>query len=194
MPCLKKLTVGINVTSVTDAKVIDGSVVVNMLSPGASKTYFKYAQEVFTPYVMTQFEHVSRLDIVWHVFIPNSLKSATWANQGQGKWQCVTPDGKIPANWVDFLENYLNKHELFQYLTQYLTNIQMPDGKQLFVTSTDTVLPNPDNGVALLALCSHKEADTRILVHVADAAQSKYSRVGICTVDTDVVVLAISLM
>ncbi len=70
----------------------------------------------------------------------------------------------------------------------------MPDGKQLFVISPDTVSPNPVNDVAFLSLCSHEEADTRILVHVADAARSGHSRVGICIVDTDVVVLAISLV
>ena len=40
--------------------------------------------------------------------------------------------------------------------------------------------------------CSHEEADTRILLHVANCAQQGYKRIAIRTVDTDVVVLAVA--
>ncbi len=43
-----------------------------------------------------------------------------------------------------------------------------------------------------LAPCSHEEADTRILLHVQDAARQGYSKVLIRTVDTDVIVLAVT--
>ena len=40
--------------------------------------------------------------------------------------------------------------------------------------------------------CSHEEADTRMLLHVKDAMNCGFKSVMIRTVDTDVVVLAVS--
>ena len=42
--------------------------------------------------------------------------------------------------------------------------------------------------------CSHKEADTRIFVHVLDPVEQGHSKVMIRTVDTDVVILAIKIV
>ena len=49
---------------------------------------------------------------------------------------------------------------------------------------------HPD--VSDLAPCTHEEADTRIILHLEDAARKEYKTVLIRTVDTDVVVLAIA--
>ena len=49
---------------------------------------------------------------------------------------------------------------------------------------------HPD--VSDLAPCTHEEADTRILLHLEDAARKEYKTVLIRTVDTDVVLLAIA--
>ena len=43
-----------------------------------------------------------------------------------------------------------------------------------------------------LVPCSHEEADTRLLLHVADADKAGYKKVCVPTVDTDVVVLAVA--
>ena len=42
-----------------------------------------------------------------------------------------------------------------------------------------------------LAPCSHEEADSRVMVHVADAA-NKYNSITTCTVDRNVVVFAVN--
>jgi len=44
-----------------------------------------------------------------------------------------------------------------------------------------------------LAPCNHEEADTHIMLHAAHAAHSGHKKILICTVDTDVVVLAVTL-
>ncbi|KAG7178072.1 hypothetical protein Hamer_G003830 [Homarus americanus] len=49
-----------------------------------------------------------------------------------------------------------------------------------------TTLPN-------LAPCNHEEADTRMMVHAADALECGHWRILIRTVDTDVVILAVAL-
>ena len=46
--------------------------------------------------------------------------------------------------------------------------------------------------VSSLAPCTHAKADTRMLIHLEDSLHQGHSKVSIHTVDTDVVVLAIT--
>jgi len=46
----------------------------------------------------------------------------------------------------------------------------------------------------ILEPCSHEEADTRIIIHVADCVAQGYQKISIRTIDTDVVVLAVSVV
>ena len=65
--------------------------------------------------------------------------------------------------------------------------------------STDKVICTIDNDVIFrqprdmegLAHCSHEEADSRVMVHVADAA-NKYNSITTRTVASNVVVFAVS--
>ena len=65
--------------------------------------------------------------------------------------------------------------------------------------STDKVICTIDNDVIFrqprdmegLAPCSHKEAESRVMVHVADAA-NKYNSITTRTVDSNVVVFAVN--
>ena len=75
-----------------------------------------------------------------------------------------------------------------------MADTNLPLSKQVFVTDDCHVLCRPVTAQSSgLQPCSNEEADTRITLHIAHAAQSGYSRVMICTVDTDVVVLATAL-
>ena len=49
----------------------------------------------------------------------------------------------------------------------------------------------PQQDVHLLAPCSHEEPDSRMMLHVAHAAQHGHHKILVRTVDTDVVVLAV---
>ena len=42
-------------------------------------------------------------------------------------------------------------------------------------------------------MCSHKEADTWLLLHVADAVQKGFRKVYACTVNTDDMILVIAM-
>ncbi|KAF3859799.1 hypothetical protein F7725_000054 [Dissostichus mawsoni] len=106
-----------------------------MLPPGAAKKFFDYEQKVFSPYILSQLEHVSRVDVVWDEYFTESLKAETRSKRGKG---------------VQFLCIEDNKAELFSFLAT-------------------------------------SEADTRILLRLGDALKEGYSKVSICTVDTDVV-------
>ena len=52
-----------------DAKNVDGSVVVNMLSPKASSTFSGYAVDVFLPYLIKLLQTSAHVDVVWDRYI-----------------------------------------------------------------------------------------------------------------------------
>ena len=86
----------------------------------------------------------------------------------------------------------LNKKKLFSFLSKALVESFEQDNKELVVTDGDQVLcVPPQQDVHLLAPCSHGEADSRMMLHVAHAAQHGHHKILVRTVDTDVVVLAV---
>ena len=64
--------------------------------------------------------------------------------------------------------------------------------KQILITHHSDVLCINHQDVVGLAPCTHEEADTCITLYLEDAVKEKHSKILICTVDTDVVVLAIT--
>lgn len=173
-----------------DGTVLDGAAIVQMLHPNQCKTFSDYATKVFIPYVRSQLSRVSRLDLVWDQYKSDSLKATTRFKRGSGSRRKVLPSADLPRNWADFLHNASNKTELFQFLNNSVfSSIGIVDGKQIVLTEGSHALCH-DSVVPSLDLCSHEEADTRMLLHVANIAQSGHTRIMIRTVDTDVVVLA----
>ena len=78
----------------------------------------------------------------------------------------------IPKNWNDFLCVDENKTELFAFLLCKVVRIPLAEGKELYATDGCGVLCSPESCLARLAPCSHEEADTRLLLHAADAVQN----------------------
>ena len=65
--------------------------------------------------------------------------------------------------------------------------IYVTEGIKVLTTMTNADLIN-------LAPCSHEEAYTHIFIHAVDAAHKlRMQKLCICTVDTDVIVLAIAV-
>ena len=60
-----------------DVKLHDGALVVQMLSLRTSNTFQDYSNSVFLPYIFGQIQSVRRLDIVWDVYLADSLKAGT---------------------------------------------------------------------------------------------------------------------
>ena len=82
-----------------------------------------------------------------------------------------------------------NNTELFTFLSHKVVHLPLAEGKEVYVTDGSEVLCSPAGSyLAYLAPCSQEEADTHLLLHVADAVQKGYMRVAISTVDTDMVV------
>ena len=78
------------------------------------------------------------------------------------------------------------------YLAVVLTEKEVPR-KQIVATFDDNVICAPTKSVELLAPCSHEETDTRMLLHSKDAAKQGMRNILLRTVDTDVLVIAVSV-
>ena len=89
-----------------------------------------------------------------------------------------------------FLRVDENKTELFEFLAHCIHEQPITD-KQIVTTFRTEILCNSILPQSNLSPCSHKEADTRMILHLADAAKAGYNRILAQTVDTDVVVLAV---
>ena len=99
----------------------------------------------------------------------------------------------IPRNWQQFLRLNDNKTELFKLLNRELVASATAE-KSLVVTNGDTALCTPTQDMTNLTPCNHEEADSRIMVHVADAIMLGFQKILVRTVDTDVVVLAVAVL
>ena len=68
------------------------------------------------------------------------------------------------------------------------------EGKIIFTFGKLILLNSPAANTSRLSPCTHEEADTRLLLHAADAATDGCLRIMLHTVDTDVVVLCTALI
>ena len=174
----------------TDMVVIDGAVIVNMIKPGVADTFNDYASKI-TGYIRGQFKNsVQRVDMVFDVYKPDSLKGSTRKRRGKGIRVRVEGKKKVPGNWQQFLREDGNKSELFDLLSERVSSEMFPG--IVVITSTENVISSQPTNIESLAPCSQEEADTRILLHTADGARKGCKTILIRTVDTDVVVLAVS--
>ena len=67
-----------------DVLLLDGAAIINMLKPGAAKTFKEYAEQVFLPYINRKIKSLSRIDIVWDEYFAHSLKEMTRSKRGRG--------------------------------------------------------------------------------------------------------------
>ena len=113
--------------------------------------------------------------------------------RGNGPWTRVgNGSTRIPKReWNSgFLKNEENKRELFSFISTQISKTDM-GGKLLLSTHYETVLSNRHCDLTTLQPSNHVEADTRIFLHLAHAAEQGHITAYIRTVDSDVVVLAV---
>ena len=172
--------------------IVDGAAVVQMIKPGGQMTFFEYASNLFRPHIYSYLRHAERVDVVFDVYKPDSLKSATRAKRGDGVRRRVVPHCNVPTNWQEFLRTDDNKTELFKYLAVTITDTNII-GKVILATHDVDVVSNPPICISdSLAPCLHEEADTRMLLHAYHASETGLKNILLRTVDTDVVVIAIA--
>ena len=183
-----RLALEVTSTPTVDAIILDGAAIVNMLKPVTARTFSDYASQIFLPYITTQLQNAQRVDVVWDEYVHGSLKAYTSSTRGKGRRRRVESCSAMPRNWLEFLRNDDNKLSCF--LSLKTANLET-EGQIIITHHKDVLCTQPRNTTAL-APCTQEEADTRIFLHVSDAANHGYCEVMIHTVDSDVLVLAIS--
>lgn len=118
--------------------VFDGAAIVNMLRPDTAKTFQDYVADVFLPYINTQLQYVTRLDIVWDRYVEESLMTHARSKRGVGLRRRVEPSSTIPSNWQSFLRVDDNKTELFSFPASSAAHIVT--SKQLISTHHGDVI------------------------------------------------------
>ena len=181
-------------TPISKCHIIDGAALVNIYRPVASMSFQEYANNMIIRRLEFLLESSSRIDLVFDVYLDTSLKNTARSHRGSGSRRRVLPHLPVPKEWNSFLRNSDNKTELFAFLATHIHQNFHPAGKFVFVTNDSGVLCWPkDQDVSLMAPCNHEEADSRIFVHAYDASSRQdMNDITVHTVDTDVVVLAIT--
>ena len=151
--CLEKLCTSKGEAPVIDVIILDGVATINMLKPVGANTFQDYAMLVFLPYIKAQLARVTRVDIIWDVYIPDSLKSTARENRGNGVRRRVAAANSIQGNWQEFLLVDENKTELINFLAHEVV-VYLSTEKEVFSTCGKHVLcPRVHQDVSALAPC-----------------------------------------
>ena len=179
----------------SDVLIVDGAALVNTVAPRTPNTFEEYARKDTLPKVEYYSTKHKRTDIIFDVYHQSSLKAEARCKRGKAIRKRVTATSKTPSNCESFLRDTTNKTELFHFFADKVAEMTtgnaviMTKGVNAIITTSDTSV-NLEEG----APCSHEEADTRIFVHARHATIEGYKSEMIEANDTDIVVIAISLM
>lgn len=171
--------------------ILDGAAIINMIKP-VSDTFNAYVSKIME-YIRAQFKGgMMRVDVVFDIYKKDSLKSYTRHKRGKSTRRRVEGKNKTPGNWQEFLRDDENKSELFHLIAKQVKAELFPG--MVIITHDQNVMSSVPGNLAGLMNCTHEEADTRMFVHATHGATDHGARnILIRTVDTDVVILSISL-
>ena len=79
-------------------RVLDSAAVVHFLPLRESRTFGEYTRDVFVPYVISELERSCSVDLVWDVYLKDSLRMTARENRGTGARRRVLPNMKRPSN------------------------------------------------------------------------------------------------
>lgn len=177
-----------------DTIIFDGAALVHAIPPKTSRTFGEYCDSEFKNRIFNDAErfHVNRIHISWDTYSKACLKKVVRNKRGVGLRRQVTQGNMLPKNWNDFLRCDQNKTELFKLLGEHaLSNFD----RTHVITEIDGIIraARPDESSIDGVKCKQQEeADGRIFLHAKDSVEHGAKKIIIFTVDTDVVVLAIS--
>ena len=98
-----------------------------MVKPGTGRTFDVYAAIYFLPYICRQLEIVNRIDVVWDIYTPDSLKGTAGEKRGKGIRRRVEGRNSIPRNWQMFLRVDENKTEVYEFHAQRILELPNTD-------------------------------------------------------------------
>lgn len=185
--------------------VIDGMALVQSIGKPSKATTFGELADVFSSSVLKDLhDEWTRVDIIFDQYDLKSAKSGTRTkrNVKSRKVRRIIDrrENLLPSSWSSFIGLTENKQNLIQFLTSELQKKMgllqptqtlviaggMNDGR-LVVSNHD----RPEEMVKQHMNSTHEEADSRMILHVIDAANCGFERIIVRSRDTDVLVLLI---
>ena len=180
------------------ACIIDGMALVQRLK-GDQKTFSEVADSLISM-ALHEGANSNRIDVVFDVYLENSIKNAEREKRGSdqtgNEFRNIRPEHKL-LQWRTFLSNPTNKKHFIAFIAEQWQKdryVAKLSGKTLFVTTEDQCYQVSQGSVITREdlRSTQEEADTRILLHAADAARSGYKTILISSEDTDVFVLCLT--
>ena len=176
------------------ARVLDGSVLVNMLKPKKNQTFEGYCIDTVKPAIqkyVTEY-NAQQMDIVFDTYKKNSSKSQTRLKRGKGIRRKVQTYSIAPTTWKVFLRIDENKTELLKFISTRLLPLEAETDTILVYVFDDVSCCNkPTLRMDFLSPSNHEEADTRVFLHSKHISTNESKKITIKTVDTDVLILSI---
>ncbi|KAG1654512.1 hypothetical protein GQR58_024970 [Nymphon striatum] len=185
--------------------LIDGAALIQAIGKPAKAQTFEDLSVEFCNSVLKRFGPVySRVDLLFGRYQDLSIKSGTRSKRSEaGKVKPIrrvisSKDVKLPSNFKSFLSLSENKADLAAFLSEAMVEMaeeQLNPTHELVVAGGFEdllkVWISTDRSTDHLS-SNHEEADTRLILHAADASQQGYERCVLQCRDTDVLVLAVA--
>ena len=178
-----------------DVIIIDDSALVNILPPRTSNTFEDYAPLDILPTIRAYSIKYERTDIVFDVYQPSIMKAESRSKRGGGvAWSQAQGNKQMQRSFklAQLIGRQLQQTELFTFLADKIE--QMPSPNMVIVTKEENALSNHTISIEGVSPCSHEEAETQIFVHAMHAAQEGSESLLVKASDTDILVIAISVM
>jgi hypothetical protein len=193
VPILEQLAQCHIFSGTCDVAVYDGSALANIISPRKSRIFKEYAEEFITAVRQDAVSiGASRKDLVFDLYSKGGLKNAIQIKRGVGLRRQVVNTNHLPKNWPDFLRNSQNKEDLFELLGRHAASDSGFASLVSHVRNSFVCSPNTRTSLVSSFSSELAEADGRIILHAYDGVLHGAKIIVIRTVDTDVLVLAIS--
>ena len=177
--------------------IIDGMSLVQKMK-GNDQTFSQLAEPVLT-HILHEGVRSHRIDVVFDTYREDSIKNVDRSNRGSTtgiQFRNMAPGHRI-QQWRKFLSSSANKANLIRFLVAEWKTPKLREklnDKQLYVASEETCLHITNDQWAEVAelQSNQEEADTRILLHAAHAAEEGYIAVVVTADDTDVMVICLA--
>ncbi|KAG1693201.1 hypothetical protein GQR58_007155 [Nymphon striatum] len=185
--------------------LIDGAAIIQAIGKPAKAQTFEDLSVEFCNSVLKRFGPVySRVDLLFDRYLDLSIKSGTRSKRSEaGKVKPIrrvisSKDVKLPSNFKSFLSLSENKADLAAFLSEAMVEMAEeklnPTHELVVAGGFEDLLKvwiSTDRSTDHFS-SNHEEADTRLILHAADASQQGYEQCVLQCRDTDVLVLAVA--
>uniref|UniRef100_H3ADC0 Uncharacterized protein n=1 Tax=Latimeria chalumnae TaxID=7897 RepID=H3ADC0_LATCH len=141
-------------------------------------------------YVSCQVLYVMGILQVFLSYVKTQLQKVIVGRHGKVVRRCVQPNTRLPGNWS---RRQQGETVPLPTIAEQAVTIEYEEQKVVSIHGKVVLYSSARDDVSDLSPCTHEEADTRLLLHVADCGEQGHRRIMLRTVGTDVIVLAVSM-